>query len=83
MRPADSDNDLVFKAVEEVMNRVNGAYSVITLIAGVGLFAFRDKHGIRPLVLGKVCHVCCSLALSQSWVHLTCILTAAIFYAWR
>jgi amidophosphoribosyltransferase len=43
----------VFAAVEEVHRRCKGGYAVITMIAGVGMVAFRDLHGIRPLVYGS------------------------------
>ena len=42
----------VFAAVEEVHRRCKGGYAVIAMIAGVGMIAFRDLHGIRPLVFG-------------------------------
>lgn len=42
----------VFKAVSGVINRCNGAYAVIVMILGVGVLAFRDPCGIRPLVYG-------------------------------
>jgi amidophosphoribosyltransferase len=42
----------IFAAVEEVHRRCKGGYAVIAMIAGVGMIAFRDLHGIRPLVFG-------------------------------
>ncbi len=43
----------IFKAVESVNSEIAGAYAVVSLIVGVGLVAFRDPFGIRPLVLGQ------------------------------
>jgi amidophosphoribosyltransferase len=43
----------IFAAVEEVHRRCKGGYAVIATIAGVGMVAFRDLHGIRPLVFGS------------------------------
>ncbi len=42
----------VCMAIEEVFRRVSGAYSVICMIVGRGMIAFRDPHGIRPLTKG-------------------------------
>ena len=43
----------IFNAVDEVHKRVEGAYSVIIMISGYGMVAFRDPNGIRPLVFGS------------------------------
>ena len=43
----------IFEAVDEVHDRVEGAYSVIMMILGHGLVAFRDPNGIRPLIYGN------------------------------
>jgi len=43
----------IFAGVKMTMERVQGAYSVLCMIAGVGMLAFRDPHGIRPLSVGK------------------------------
>lgn len=40
-------------SVREVLKDFKGGYSYLSLIAGRGLVAFRDKFGIRPLILGK------------------------------
>ncbi len=42
----------VFAAVRGVHKRCRGAYGVVTMICGVGMLAFRDPNGIRPLVYG-------------------------------
>lgn len=43
----------LFAGVKMTMERIQGAYSVICLVAGVGMLAFRDPHGIRPLSVAK------------------------------
>ncbi|MBY0415283.1 MAG: amidophosphoribosyltransferase [Bdellovibrionales bacterium] len=40
-------------AVEDLFLKAKGGYSVLGLVADLGLFAFRDPHGIRPLILGE------------------------------
>ena len=45
--------DAVFDAVAAVHQRCRGGYASVGLVLGLGLVAFRDPHGIRPLVLGR------------------------------
>ena len=45
--------EAVFRAIEGVNRRAKGGYAVVCTVLGLGLVAFRDPHGIRPLVLGK------------------------------
>lgn len=46
-KPAD-----IFAAVTRVHKRIKGGYAVVAVITGFGVLAFRDAHGIRPLVYG-------------------------------
>ena len=43
----------VFAAVERLHERCRGAYAIVACISGNGLLAFRDPHGIRPLIYGE------------------------------
>ena len=43
----------IFDAIDAVHRRCRGGYAVVALIVGFGIVAFRDTHGIRPLVLGE------------------------------
>jgi amidophosphoribosyltransferase len=45
--------EIIFNAVAGVHRRVKGAYAVVAMVAGHGLLAFRDPHGIRPLIIGR------------------------------
>ena len=49
-RPTADD---VFHAVSEVHRRCVGGYAVVSLVLDLGVVAYRDVHGIRPLVLGR------------------------------
>ncbi|GAB6043698.1 amidophosphoribosyltransferase [Endothiovibrio diazotrophicus] len=46
------DESDVFEAIAGVHKRVQGAYAAVAMITGYGIVAFRDPHGIRPLVFG-------------------------------
>src|SRR3990167_3063819 len=53
----DHDEDMFFEqlthAVKNIYTTVEGSYSVVSVVIGKGLVAFRDPHGIRPLVWGE------------------------------
>ncbi|OGT41831.1 MAG: amidophosphoribosyltransferase [Gammaproteobacteria bacterium RIFCSPHIGHO2_12_FULL_37_34] len=40
-------------AIKKIYDQVEGSYSVVSVVIGKGLIAFRDPHGIRPLVFGE------------------------------
>src|SRR6188768_181128 len=48
------DPATIFAAVSGVHQRCKGAYSVVAMIAGYGMLAFRDPFGIRPLIFGRI-----------------------------
>ena len=56
----------VFRAVRAVYSEARGAYSVVAVLPDAGMVAFRDPHGIKPLVVGRketkegVYHACAS-----------------------
>lgn len=45
--------DALFSSIGRLMDKLNGSYSVISLIPGIGMLIFRDPHGIRPMIFGK------------------------------
>jgi amidophosphoribosyltransferase len=54
-RPGGMDaltEDDIFRAVGRTHLRAEGSYSVVTVITGWGVVAFRDPNGIRPLFMG-------------------------------
>jgi amidophosphoribosyltransferase len=48
-----NDDAPLDEAVANAMRQLEGAYSVVALSQGT-LIAFRDAHGFRPLVLGRI-----------------------------
>jgi amidophosphoribosyltransferase len=54
---ADRDDTAFFQqlclATQIIFTRVQGSYSVVSIVIGKGLVVFRDPHGIRPLVWGE------------------------------
>ena len=42
----------VYRALKSIYEKCSGGFSVVALISGIGIVAFRDPNGIRPLSLG-------------------------------
>ncbi len=51
--PAPFTPDLLFSAIRDSFGRLKGAYSVVGMVAGKGMFAFRDPAGIKPIMIGR------------------------------
>lgn len=53
----DQDDNQFFQqlcaAIKNIYREVQGSYSVVSIVIGKGLVAFRDPHGIRPLTWGE------------------------------
>jgi amidophosphoribosyltransferase len=43
----------VFDAMESLFDKVKGSYSGVAIIKEKGLIAFRDSHGIKPIIYGR------------------------------
>jgi amidophosphoribosyltransferase len=43
----------LFAALQAVYKKMVGSYAAVALIANKGVLAFRDKNGIKPLVMGN------------------------------
>ena len=52
-RNGELSADDVFDAVKAVHDKVKGAYSVVATIADLGMVAFRDPFGIKPIIFGR------------------------------
>ncbi|KAA0875863.1 amidophosphoribosyltransferase [Nitrincola tapanii] len=50
LQPTPED---IFQTVTRVHERCQGGYAVVAMITGYGVLAFRDPHGVRPLVYGQ------------------------------
>lgn len=47
------DENDIFAAATRVYERCAGGFAVVAMITGVGIVAFRDRFGIRPVVFGR------------------------------
>ena len=50
---SDFSFDQFQMAIQNIFDKAQGGFSVLGILADKGLFAFRDPHGLRPLILGE------------------------------
>ena len=43
----------IIRGLKKVYKKCSGGFSVVSLVSGVGIVAFRDPNGIRPLSIGQ------------------------------
>ena len=43
----------IFRAISRLHKRCKGGYAAVAMINGVGIVAFRDPYGIRPVIYGE------------------------------
>jgi len=48
----DTEHEHIFEVVKRVFTKCKGGYSVVIIVNNIGMIAFRDPHGIRPLSFG-------------------------------
>lgn len=51
--PKARKREALFGGIKRLMERARGTYAALALIDAVGLVAFRDPNGVRPLSLGQ------------------------------
>jgi len=51
--PEEFSVEALFEATKKVFVEAKGSYSVVMVIKDKGLFAFRDPHSIRPLIMAE------------------------------
>ena len=47
------DVNTIFSSVSALHKQISGGYACVSLISGLGILAFRDPNGIRPLIFGS------------------------------
>lgn len=47
------ESEKLFKALSKVCKKLIGSFAVVSVVAKKGFLAFRDKNGIKPLVVGN------------------------------
>lgn len=51
--PKKPTPECAFRGAKHVFEKCVGAYACVAIVRGLGLVAFRDTHGIRPLIFGE------------------------------